>query len=136
VLGDQQSLVALPAEAFSFTYILDHPHPLIGYQWDRLDDAADFGEEVAPARTFATADQLRATRGVEPGPEVEALCVVVYQDRLSEQSPLPHAFARHKLLDLVGDMYLCGRPVLGQIVALKTGHEDNHALLRRLVTST
>ncbi|MEN6404096.1 MAG: UDP-3-O-acyl-N-acetylglucosamine deacetylase [Armatimonadia bacterium] len=115
-----------------FTYVLEHPHPVIGRQWAEFEAGDDFGAEVAPARTWATAEQIRSTRGMEPGPDVEALCLIVYDDRMSEEPTLPQALARHKLLDLLGDLYVCGRPVEGRIVALKTGHGDNHEFLRRL----
>ena len=132
LLGDQ-ALLALPATASCFHYVLEHPHPLIGRQVARFCSGGDFGAEVAGARTFATVAQLRATRGREPGPEVEALCLVVYDDHLSAAPTLPEAFARHKLLDLLGDLFLCGRPLQGAVLAVKTGHGDNHAFLRRLL---
>lgn len=116
-----------------FTYLLEHPHPLIGKQFVQFCSGDDFGSDIAPARTFATAEQIRATRGQEPGAEVEALCLIVYEDRLSEEPALPQAFARHKLLDLAGDLFLCGRPVEGVVMAARTGHGDNHEFLRRLL---
>ncbi|MEI6502919.1 MAG: UDP-3-O-acyl-N-acetylglucosamine deacetylase, partial [Armatimonadota bacterium] len=115
---------------------LAHPHPMIGKQFAQFCLADDFGAEIAPARTFATAEQLRATRGQEPGPEVEALCVVAYDDRLSAQQALSQPFARHKLLDLIGDLFLCGRPLQGAITAVKTGHRDNHEFLARLLAQS
>lgn len=133
LVEEGQALMGLPEDQPSFTYVLEHPHPMIGRQWAEFGAAGDFGAEVAPARTWATADQIRSTRQMEPGPEVEALCLVVYDARMSEEPSLPQALARHKLLDLLGDLYVCGRPVEGRIVALKTGHGDNHEFLRRLV---
>jgi UDP-3-O-[3-hydroxymyristoyl] N-acetylglucosamine deacetylase len=44
-------------------------------------------------------------------------------------------FARHKVLDLIGDLYLLGRPILGRVTAHKTGHSDNLALLRAIQAS-
>ncbi|MHB8995133.1 MAG: UDP-3-O-acyl-N-acetylglucosamine deacetylase [Armatimonadota bacterium] len=144
LLEEGRALLALPsggrqdgcpteASGSCFTYLLEHPHPLIGKQFVQFCSGDDFGSEIAPARTFATAEQIRATRGQEPGPEVEALCLVVYQYRLSEEPELPESFARHKLLDLVGDLFLCGRPVEGVVMAARTGHGDNHEFLRRLL---
>lgn len=128
------AIIGLPAEIGSLTYILEYAEPVIGRQWARFADGGDFGAELAPARTFATAEQVRAMLG-QPSipPEVEALCVVAYEDHLSATQTLPQAFARHKLLDLMGDLYLCGRPIAGQIVALRTGHGDNHRFLRQVL---
>ena len=64
------------------------------------------------------------------------LCLVVYDDRLSAHQPLAQPFARHKLLDLIGDLFLCGRPIQGAITAVKTGHRDNHEFLARLLAQT
>lgn len=133
LVEEGQALIGLPEDGLHFTYVLEHPHQMIGRQWAEFSADGDFGAEVAPARTWATAEQIRSTRGMEPGPEVEAICLIVYEDRLSEAPALPQALARHKLLDLLGDLYVCGRPVEGRIVAVKTGHGDNHEFLRRLV---
>ncbi|NPV47708.1 MAG: hypothetical protein HPY69_12170 [Armatimonadetes bacterium] len=130
VVSGSGAIVGLPAETPSVAYVLDYQEPLIGRQWARFTPDADFGDELAPARTFATADQVREMLGQEEIPsEVEALSVVIYDDHVSAAQPLPHAFARHKLVDLIGDLFLCGRPIIGQIVALRTGHGDNHAFL-------
>jgi hypothetical protein len=47
-------------------------------------------------------------------------------------APLPRRAARHKILDILGDLYLLGRPLRGKVVARKTGHSDNIALLRKI----
>ncbi len=132
VTSDGGAIIGLPAETASFTYLLEYAEPLIGRQWACfLPEKGDFGAELAPARTFATADQVRAMLGQEDIPlEAEGLCVVVYEDHISAAQALPQAFARHKLVDLLGDLYLCGRPLVGQVVALRTGHGDNHRFLR------
>jgi UDP-3-O-acyl-N-acetylglucosamine deacetylase len=123
----------LPGPGACFSYTMVHSHRLIGTQSAAFCEFDDFGAQLAPARTFATAEQLRATRGQEPSAAVEALCLVVYEDHLSEQPSLSDAFARHKLLDLVGDLFLCGRPVQGTVTAVRTGHQHNHEFLRRLL---
>lgn len=128
-----RALLALPSPENCFSYLLDHPHPLIGNQFAQFCVSEDFGAKVAPARTFATAEQIRATRGQEPGPEVEALCVIAYEDHLSQEQALPQPFARHKLLDLIGDLFLCGRRMQSAIFGARTGHADNHAFLRMLL---
>jgi UDP-3-O-[3-hydroxymyristoyl] N-acetylglucosamine deacetylase len=93
----------------------------------------DFTTALAPARTWGTFEDLSALQNaglLEGGTEQNA--VVIYPDRVSEEGPWPNAFARHKLLDLFGDLYLLGAPVIGRITVARTGHGDNLALARRI----
>ncbi|MGQ9732480.1 MAG: UDP-3-O-acyl-N-acetylglucosamine deacetylase [Candidatus Zipacnadales bacterium] len=133
IVENDRGLFALPGKP-QWWYLLDHPHPLIGRQaacYDPLQD--DFTTAVAPARTFATEEEARALiakRGLR-GAE-EKMAIVAYANRLSAPEPFPNSFAMHKLLDLLGDLYLLGRPILGRIIAHRTGHVDNRALARRI----
>ncbi len=127
-------LLALPAEKAELVYVLDHPHPLVGRQWARFRPASDdFAAELAAARTFTTEPEALAAQAqglLQGGSEDNA--IVIYADRLSGPPELPQAFARHKLLDLFGDLYLLGRPVQAQVVAYQSGHALNHRLVQAL----
>ena len=127
-------LLALPAEATAYTYVLEHPHPLVGRQWAEFAPAGDnFAREIAPARTFTTAEEAQRAQELgllRGGSEANAL--VLYPDHLSAEPTLPHACARHKLLDLLGDLYLLGRPLVGRIVAYQAGHRANQRLAHAL----
>jgi len=127
------SIEATPADELVLSYELEHAHPLIGHQTAEFAGTDDFGTRLAPARTFATDEEIRALYGMEPTAQIEQMCLVVYPDRLSEQSTLPQPFARHKLLDLLGDLFLCGRLVRGQVAAQRSGHGLNQALARGLL---
>jgi len=120
------------AAGAAFSYSLSHPHPLAGEQSASYEPGCDdFGADLAPARTWATFEELSALQAagmLAGGSEENA--VVIYPDRLSEALRWPNAFARHKLLDLYGDLYLLGAPVIGRFAACRTGHADNHALAR------
>ena len=60
-------------------------------------------------------------------------CILIDDEKIvNTQLRFPDEFARHKILDIMGDFYLLGRPIRGRIVACKTGHSDNIALLRRV----
>lgn len=126
-------VVATEAESLHLSYELQHPHPLIGRELAGFDWGDDFGAQLAPARTFASDDDIRALYGMDPTPEIEAACLIVYGDRLSQEPLLSQPFARHKLLDLMGDLFLCGRIVQGRVTAVGTGHRHNHALVRLLL---
>jgi len=70
----------------------------------------DFARDLAPARTFIAIEEAEVARqaGMLKGGSTKN-AIVIYPDRLSETPALPQAFARHKLLDLMGDLYLLGR---------------------------
>lgn len=133
-IGDDRAIMALPAETSMFAYSLLHPHPLIGHQYAEFrPQDEDFGETLAPARTFATKqelDDLRETGYIAAGSEDN--CLVVYDDGYSDEPFAPNAFARHKLVDLVGDLYLLGRPVNARIVGHRTGHRENRRLAKKI----
>lgn len=131
IVHDQEAcLLALPAPEPHLTYLLEHPHPLIGLQWAQFRPGHDdFATELAPARTFTTIQEARYAQEhglLKGGSEANAL--VIYEDHFSEEPELPQACARHKLLDLFGDLYLLGRPVQARIVAYQSGHQHNHRL--------
>lgn len=95
----------------------------------------DFESMLAPARTFVFEHEAAALRQAGFGKHLTPKDLLV----ISPSGPLDNAFrfadecARHKVLDLIGDLYLAGRPLCGRIVAHKSGHELNHALARRLL---
>jgi len=124
---------AEPGPEMRLSYALDHPHPMIGRQDAAYAATEDFGTALAPARTFATDEEIRALYGMDPTPQIEQMCLVVYAEGLSEEPGLPAPFARHKLVDLLGDLFLCGRLVQGQVRACRSGHGLNQALARALL---
>jgi UDP-3-O-[3-hydroxymyristoyl] N-acetylglucosamine deacetylase len=130
----EKLLRALPADAPSFEYALSHPHPMVGEQSATYDPSADdFALDLAPARTWGLYEELAALRAaglLAGGSEENA--IVVSADHLSAPLAWPNAFARHKLLDLYGDLYLLGAPVIGRISAARTGHADNHLLAKAI----
>ena len=127
-------LRALPADTPAFEYALSHPHPMVGEQGARYDPATDdFARDLAPARTWGLYEELAHLRSaglLVGGSEENA--VIIFADHLSAPLAWPNAFARHKLLDLYGDLYLLGAPVIGSILAVRTGHADNHLLAKAI----
>ncbi len=136
VIDGDRVLCALPGAA-EFTYSLAYDHPMIGRQFAQFrPDRDDFERDLAPARTFITFEEAQAAR--EAGLLAcgsEENCLVVYPDHLSEQPELPDAFARHKLIDLIGDLYLLGRPIEGRVFAFYTGHRHNQELAAMLAAA-
>lgn len=128
-------LVALPASHLRVTYVLEYPHPQIGRQMATLSVSPEsFAAEVAPARTFGFAEWAEAlrARGLAKGASPENTVVITPEGFLS---PLryPEEFARHKLLDLLGDLALLGRPLHAHVLSLRGGHATNVQLVRRIL---
>lgn len=136
VIDGDRVLCALPGAA-EFAYSLAYDHPMIGRQFVQFrPDRDDFERDLAPARTFITFEEAQAAR--EAGllaSGSEENCLVIYPDHLSEQPTLPDAFARHKLIDVIGDLYLVGRPIKGRVFAFYTGHRHNHELAAMLTAA-
>lgn len=131
------TLAALPGPADQLEVIYDFEGPPpIGRQTKsfRLGDD-DFATQIAPARTFVFEEEARELQARGLGKHLSPKELLV----ISKTGPIDNAFrfadecVRHKVLDLIGDLFLVGRPLRGRIVAYKSGHQLNHLLARRLV---
>jgi len=126
-----------PAESLSIEFTVDFKHPLVTDQAFRFafSDRA-FEREVARARTFCflrDIEQMKAM-GLAKGGSLENAIVV---DEFSILNPeglrFPDEFARHKVLDAIGDLSLAGMPIIGRFVAYKSGHGLNQALVKKIL---
>jgi UDP-3-O-acyl N-acetylglucosamine deacetylase len=130
-----QSISITPADLFSVHYFLRYPEP-VGEQAHTYQYAGPkfFKAEIAPARTFGFLRDIEKlqTMGLVGGGKLNN-CIIVGEDKIiNTDLRYPDEFARHKILDILGDFYLLGRPIRGAISACMTGHSDNIALLRQL----
>jgi UDP-3-O-[3-hydroxymyristoyl] N-acetylglucosamine deacetylase len=124
-----------PARDLRVTYTIDFPNPAVGRQSITVVlTPASYAAHLAPARTFGFLSEYEALKahGLARGAR-EDNCIVVGDDRV-ENGELRFAdeFVRHKALDLLGDLALVGRPVVGHLVAHKAGHAMHAALARLL----
>lgn len=124
-----------PARDLRVTYTIDFPNPAVGRQSITVViTPGSYAAHLAPARTFGFLAEYEALKahGLARGAR-EDNCIVVGDGRV-ENGGLRFAdeFVRHKALDLVGDLALVGRPVVGHVVAHKAGHAM-HAELARLL---
>lgn len=129
-------IAVYPAETFSVSYTINFPHPLIGRETFSVDlSNGNYLREIAPARTFGFLHQADAMRqqGLIRGASIEN-ALVLSEDKLLNP-PLRYAdeFVRHKVLDLIGDLALLGKPILGSVVADRAGHAMHTALVSRLL---
>ncbi len=136
-LRDGDKFIAVyPSSTYSVAYSINFPHPLIGREMFEVELAAGgFLREIAPARTFGALEDEQKLRnmGLIRGASTEN-CVVLSRDGLVN-GPLrfPDEFVRHKVLDLIGDLALLGRQIIGRVVAHRAGHAMHTALVSRLL---
>jgi UDP-3-O-[3-hydroxymyristoyl] N-acetylglucosamine deacetylase len=125
-----------PAHSYSVSYSINFPHPLIGKETFQVElSNGSYLRKIAAARTFGSREDEKAMRnmGLIRGASRDN-CIVLTRDGI-ENGPLrfPDEFVRHKVLDLVGDLALLGKPILGKIVADRAGHAMHTALVSRIL---
>ncbi len=127
-----------PADHLIIDYTLDYPAP-IGVQkvHFELTSTEAYMKEVAPARTFLfVRDYTKlAKMGLASGGRLDNVILVDDEKIVNTELRFPEEFARHKVLDMMGDLYLLGRPLEGHITASKTGHSDNLAMVKAIRAS-
>ena len=134
-VGDERRwLEIVPSRAFRITYTLHNDHPAIGRQeLSCVPTEKSFIEEFAPARTYGFLRDIGLMRknGLARGGSLDNAIV------LGKRGPLnglrfPDEFVRHKILDLIGDLALLGRPLIGHVCAFNAGHALNLDLVRAI----
>jgi UDP-3-O-[3-hydroxymyristoyl] N-acetylglucosamine deacetylase len=128
-----------PAERLIIDYTLEYPSP-IGFQQVHFELTSPevYVREIAPARTFGLVREFRkmSEMGLARGGRLDN-CILIDDEKIVNTTlRFVDEFARHKVLDLIGDLYLLGRPIVGHIIAVKTGHSDNLALLRAMAAAS
>ncbi|MGO8669800.1 MAG: UDP-3-O-acyl-N-acetylglucosamine deacetylase [Capsulimonadaceae bacterium] len=133
--GHGGSIRALPAGSTSYRVTLSYPnYPYIGDQSASfLPMNQDYRTDIAPARTFGFLSEIESlrARGLALGAGYDNALVLGDNDYLNAPR-FENELARHKLLDLIGDLALVGRPVIAEIIAIKPGHQLNAALTAAL----
>lgn len=128
-----------PAADFSVDVTIDFKSQVIGTQQAHWDRSVDYAREIAPCRTFCFRKEVRMLRflGLIKGGSLDN-ALVVDEPRGYLGDPVlqfPDEPARHKLLDLLGDLALAGRPIQGHITAYKPGHKANTTALKLFLAS-
>jgi UDP-3-O-[3-hydroxymyristoyl] N-acetylglucosamine deacetylase len=137
-LADGAKKIAIyPAETLRVSYSISFPHPVIGTQAVDFAPSADsYDLNVAPARTFGFLAEVEMLlkSGLVKGGSLENV-VVLDQERVMNPEGLRFAdeFCRHKILDLLGDISLFGRPLIGHIVADRAGHAMHAQIVSELL---
>ena len=155
------SIDILPSEKLQIDLTIDFNSKVLGVQRYRYDATSDYATQIAPCRTFCFFHELEflVSKGLIKGGDTENAIVVVehpvdpatlkrmqtlfgvgdlqvhegYLNNL--QLYFPDEIVRHKMLDILGDFALLGAPLLGTIIARKTGHRINTAVCKSLLES-
>ena len=145
-------MIAVPSDTFKLTVMVDYNSHVLGLQYATLDNRADFKTEIAPCRTFAFLHELKylLEHNLVKGGDVNNALVIVEKGlEESDITYLKKAFnvedisvtsqgylnnvdihfdnepARHKLLDIIGDLGLIGKPIKAHVIAFRPGHASN-----------
>ncbi len=137
VTDGDASLSALPGptDRLEIVYEFEAPAPVGRQVFSFHVGADDFITQLAPARTFSfEADAREAqARGIGKHLTPRDVLIINADGPIDNQFRFPDECARHKALDILGDLYLVGRPLRGRIVGYKSGHALNHLLAKRLL---
>jgi UDP-3-O-[3-hydroxymyristoyl] N-acetylglucosamine deacetylase len=129
-------IAVYPAENYSVSYTINFPHPLIGRETFSVDlSDGNYLSEIAPARTFGFLHEADAMRqqGLIRGASAENAIVLTKDGIMNPPLRFADEFVRHKVLDLIGDLALLGKQILGNVVADRAGHAMHTALVSRLL---
>ena len=153
------SIIVLPDENFSINVLISYDSTIISNQYATLEDMSKFKDEIAASRTFVFVREIEPLlqAGLIKGGDLDN-AIVIYERRMSQENfdkladvmgvahmdanhlgyimhnPLvwPNECARHKLLDVIGDMALIGKPIKGRIIATRPGHTINNKFARQM----
>ena len=129
------SIAIVPAKEFKVSYTLNYDHPLLAAQFLELSvNAESFKTALASARTFcleSEASELQ-NQGLGLGANYENTLVVGRNGVIKNKLRFQDEFVRHKILDLIGDLYLAGGPINGHVIALKSGHSLNLKVAQKI----
>lgn len=153
------SIVVLPDDSFSINTMISYDSPILTNQFASLDQLSDFKNQIAASRTFVFVREVEPLlkNNLIKGGDLDN-AIVIYDrktsqeelDRLADLTGIPHKSvdqlgyinnkplvfpnepARHKLLDILGDIALVGRPIKGRIIATRPGHTINNKFARML----
>ena len=135
VSNERASIMVVPDADFSVSYTLDYAHPFLNHQTVNFDINSDtFLKELAPARTFcldSEAEEIRA-RGLGKGANSSNTLIISDRGPIDNQLRFDDDCARHKGLDILGDLFLLGSPIRGKVYATKSGHSLNRLLISKI----
>lgn len=134
---DDIHIVALPYEGYRISYTLNYPEStVLSAQFHSvLLSSATFKEEIAPCRTFSRYEEISnlMDRGLIKGGSLDN-AVIIKGDVIFSKEGLhfPNEMARHKILDMVGDLSLVGFNFEAHVIAIRSGHASNYEFAKKI----
>jgi UDP-3-O-[3-hydroxymyristoyl] N-acetylglucosamine deacetylase/3-hydroxyacyl-[acyl-carrier-protein] dehydratase len=132
---DGITIMALPSDHLQLSYTIEYGHPALDTQFLSFAiDPSVFVREIAPARTYCflhDVEQLQE-QGLIKGGSLENAVVIGDEGILNEDLRFDDEFARHKILDLLGDLVLLGNPLVGHVIAIRAGHAAHVEFVKHL----
>ena len=146
------SLIILPDDKFSVNVLISFNSPVLSNQFATLNDLSEFPTELAASRTFVFVREVEMLlqNNLIKGGDLDNAIVIYDQkvsqevlDNLADKLSIPHKDvqdlgyinnepARHKLIDVIGDLALIGKPIRGRVIATRPGHKINNQLARMI----
>lgn len=130
-----RSLCIVPSQKLKVIYTMCFDHPILGEQTAAMEITREgYARDLAPSRTFGFVRDLDllARLGLARGGSVENAVVVGEDGILNGPLRFPDELVRHKILDLLGDLFLLGKPLVGTIIAHGAGHQLHVMMVRRI----
>ncbi len=131
-------LAIIPSPRLEITYKIDYDHPAVGIRSASfLINEETFEKKIAPARTFCFLKDVDVLRqqGKIKGGSLENAIVIGEHDFLNKELRFEDEIVRHKILDVMGDLALLGKPIKGHIIAVRSGHAFNIRFVQKVLNS-
>jgi len=139
VVEGDKFIRVLPSDDLRVSYFIDFNHPILKKQsYYFTYNKVSFINNIAPARTFTFLNEVNYLRkmGLAKGGSLDNAIVVGDNEILNDHLRFSDEFVRHKVLDLLGDLYLLGKPLIGHVVAYKAGHALHVKLVQEILDKT
>ncbi len=136
ILLEDKYCIIEPSDSFSVDFTIEFNNELIGKQEHYFNaNQHNYKTEISRARTFGLAEEINYLRknGLALGGSLDN-AIVVDKNKVLNSGGLrfKNEFARHKILDVIGDLYLCNMYIIGKYTGYRAGHELNNKLLRKI----
>ncbi len=130
----EKHLYAEPFEGFKVSMRVDYPAPIGEQTLTFNPEKSSFAKEIAPARSFNTFENIEMAQklGKVGGGYLHSHIIMYDGKVINTELRYPDEFVRHKILDIIGDLYLLGLHIRGRVTANMTSHGYNQALVQRL----
>lgn len=133
---NEKFIMALPSDIPEIYYFLDYPENPPGFIYERFIYSPEkYFEQISPARTFGFYEdgELLKSKGFALGASYENT-LVIRGNSFSDSLRFINEPAKHKILDLIGDIAFLGKNICAKIIAFKTGHAENIMLVKKILS--